>query len=186
MERKRQIRTLGSTLLLLGAGAMGVVVGALVYLFVPVQELIPQAPTPTATFAPPQPTATPGPEWVVTFEYRFPPEPLLTGRNTYEIFARCANGYNERWQGEYNVSGTALVNRNRVYLRTTGVLSADLGGSPVGSIHPDQLLGAAFTLKYATLEEAEAARANCSAQVSVNGRPAHQMTPAIPRERIPG
>lgn len=185
MERKKRIRTLGSTLLLIGAGAMGVVVGTLIYTFAPVQDLIPQPPTPTATPPAPLPSPTPGPEWVVTFEHRFPADPLLTGRNTYEIFARCANGYAETWRGEYNVSGTALVNRNRVYLRSAGVMSASLDGSPVGTIHPDQLLGAALTLKYATLDEAETARESCTVQVSVNGRPASQMSPAIPRERIP-
>jgi hypothetical protein len=185
MERKKRIRTLGSTLLLVGAGALGVVAGTLIYTFVPVQDLIPQPPTPIPTEAPPLPTATAGPEWVVTYEYRFPPDPLLTGRNTYEIFARCPNGYAESWQGEYNVSGTALVNRNRVYLRTTGVMSAALDGAPVGPLHPDQLLGAALTFRYATLDEAETARGACTVHVSVNGRPATEMSPAIPRERVP-
>lgn len=184
MRRKRIMRRIGSILLVVGAGALGIILGAALYFFAP--DLIPLPPTRTPTAPPPvtlAPTATAPPAWIVTFEHRFSPGQLDSGRTGYLISVDCPpGGVAGTWQSEVVVSGAAQIRRQRVYLRATGVYDSPTDGTTVTAIHPEQVLGAAATVQFASRELAEAARESCSSTVSLAGLPPEPMTPGIPRE----
>lgn len=184
MRRKRVMRRIGTILLAVGAGALGIMLGTALSIFAP--NLIPLPPTRTPAPPPPvtlAPTATAAPEWIVTFEHRFSPGVLDSGRTAYQIAVDCPlAGVSGTWEGELIVSGAAQVRRQRVYMRATGVYDSPTNGSAVPTIHPEQPVGAAATLRFSSLDLAEEAREACGSTVTLSGFPPQPMTPGIPRE----
>jgi hypothetical protein len=183
MRRKSQMRNLGITLLVFGAGAVGVMVGAVLFIVRPdlVPGLIP--PTTTPTEAPILPTLTPIPSWYVTYQYRFG-DSLASGTHGYRMSVACAAGEGAgAWEGTFQVDSSVSERPARVYLRASGMWDAPVAGSQLSAINPEQLLGAALTLEYPTLEQSEAARADCSVVIQLDGGSPNQLEPGIPEER---
>jgi hypothetical protein len=185
MRRREQTRRAGIILLVVGAGIGGIMLG--VVLFITNPGLIPvPIPTPaTATPAPfiDLPTSTPVPTWIVTFDYRFPAEPWTPGRHAYQLGVSCPAGIGTgTYQGNFTVSASAPLLSGRVYLRPTGVWDAATGGNPIIQVNTEQTVGAALSLRYDTLDQAETARQNCKASVVLDRSRAVRMDPSLPQE----
>jgi hypothetical protein len=186
MQRKRRIRNLGVALLLVGTGAVGVMVGAVLFMANPELISIPTRQPPTATTAPIPPTPTLPPAWVVTYEYRFGTT-LGSGIHGYRLSVSCAGAQGSgSWAGRFRVDGDAPFRQNRVYVRPSGLWSAATGGDRVSMVNPNQLVGAAVSLEYADRQGAEAARETCQALVELDGGTQYFLEPAIPVERTSG
>lgn len=180
MQRKASLQKIGVVLLFLGTAALGIMVG--LYLFMTNPELLPlPEPDPTST---PVPAAVPtqAPEWKVTFEHRFTSGDWAPGSYQYFLTVSCPNTGTGSWTGTYTVSDSSPLRNSRVFLRTQGPMDASTEGSIVGAVNPSQSLGAAITLSYPTLEQAEAARANCAVRVQSGGGQRHSMEARIPSQ----
>lgn len=180
MQRKATMQKVGVVLLFLGTAALGIMVG--LYLFMTNPGLLPlPEPDPTAT-AVPAVVPTEAPDWKVTFEYRFTNSGWAPGSHQYRLQVNCPDSGTATWTESFTVSESASVRTQRVFLRIQGVMDAPTGGSVVGAINPNQSLGAAITLSYPTLEQAEAARAGCTAQVRIGSGQPQLMDPRIPTQ----
>ncbi|MFP3854213.1 MAG: hypothetical protein ACLFWD_07975 [Anaerolineales bacterium] len=184
MQRKNQIRNIGIVLLVIGTGIVGVLIG--VYFFLTNPGLVPAPTPPTATpitLQTPLPANTPQPGWVVTYEYRFSPDLLNEGQHAYQIGVNCPGELGSgTYSGSFTITGSAQLHRDRVYARPSGLWDSTVGGNRITAAHPDQAVGAAVTLRYDTLDEAEAARDTCDVNVQLDSNPAESLDPAIPRE----
>lgn len=178
MYSKRRMQRIGIVLLFLGVGALGAMI--VLFLFMTNPEALPLLPTqePATQSVPPSPT--PSPDWKLTFEYRFTSTNWETGSHPYQLQIRCPASGTASWSGSLTVSDSAELRFERVYLRTRGVYDQASGGAPVNTIHPNQSVGAAVTLSYQTLNEAEAARGSCEAHVRLGRGPWEPMQPLIP------
>ncbi|HEX9797057.1 MAG TPA: hypothetical protein VGA52_08710 [Anaerolineales bacterium] len=184
MQRKRQIRGVGLALIAVGVGALGIALGVVFYQVNP--NAFPTAVPPTATFGPP-PTLAQVSQWLVTFEHRFEVAQYAVGNHRYRLEVSCGPaGGSAVYDGGFAVTGAAEQYRSRAYLRPNGVWTAPRGGQEISSVHPDQSLGAAVTLIYPTLDDAEAARTACVVSASLDGNLAVAMDPAIPVESDSG
>ena len=186
MQRKRQVRKAGIVLLIVGAGALGIIMGVVLFMTNP--DLIPRSTPPTDTPAPIEVVATntPTPYWVVTYEYRFSPDLLAAGRHEYEIGVSCPAGIGTgTYRGVFTISSQAELQRSRVYIRPTGVWDAAFRGNQLSAVHPDQAVGAALSLRYDTLDQSEEARANCKVSVQLDQNQPVRMDPALPKEVEP-
>lgn len=183
MRRKRQMRNVGITLLLFGAGAVGIMIGAVLFITNPEMIPIPKAPTPTPTRSPVLPTVPPTLAWYVTYEYRYGTS-LASGTHGYRMSVSCSGGEGSgAWEGTFQVDSSVPVRPVRVYLRPSGMWDAPVGGSQLSSINPDQLIGAALTLEYPTLPQAEAARSDCDVVIQLDGGSPQRLDSGIPQER---
>lgn len=180
MERKARLQKIGIVLLFLGTAALGIIVG--LYLFMTNPDLLPLPdPEPSATPIPAaQPTSPPA--WNVTFEYRFTVSEWASGPYSYQLRVSCPGSGTGDWSSTFQVSSSAPRRNERVYLRTQGPMDQPTGGNVVAAVHPQQALGAAVTLSYPTLDEAEAARQDCTAQVRVGSGQLQRMDPRIPTQ----
>ncbi len=178
MYRKQRMQRIGIVLLFLGTGALGVMVG--LYLFMTNPQLIPLAPTEEAVAQPVSRSATPEPDWKVTFEYRFATTGWESGPHSYQLQVSCPGSSPGSWSRSMNVRESAELRLQRVYLRTRGVYDRATGGQPLNAVHPNQSVGASLTLSYPTLDQAEAARANCESLVRLERGPWQRMEPRIP------
>jgi len=183
MQRKRQLRGVGLALIAVGVGAFGVVLGVVLYQSNP--SLFPTSVPATPTVGPPPATVAVS-QWLVTFEHRFADSQLAIGSHSYRLEVSCgAAGGSGVYDGAFAVTGAAAEFNSRVYLRPNGVWTSPRGGQVVTSVHPDQSLGAAITLSYPTLNQAEAARTACLASGSLDGQLAVAMEASIPVETEP-
>ena len=184
MQRKEQIRKFGILLLVVGTGVVGALIGG--YIFLTNPGLIPAPAPPTATAVTTLaalPTHTLPPGWIVTYEHRFSPELLSDGQHTYQIGVNCPGGLGSgTYSGSFTITGSAQLLRNRVYVRPSGLWDSAVGGNQLTAVHPDQAVGAAATLRYETLDDAEKARDSCQVSVQLDGNPAQALDPAIPKE----
>ena len=180
MQRKARIQKFGIVLLFLGTAALGIMVG--LYLFMTNPDMLPvPEPEPTATPVPVE-VPTQAPAWNVTFEHRFTANEWASGSYQYFLTVSCPGSGASSWTGTFTVSASAPMRNSRVFLRTQGAMDKPTGGSIVSAINPGQSLGAAITLSYSTLEQAETARANCTAQVQLGGGQRHTMDARIPTQ----
>lgn len=184
MQRKEQIRKIGILLVVVGTGVVGALIGG--YLFLTNPGLIPTSEPPTATAVStvaPLPTNTPRPGWIVTYEYRFSPDLLTEGQHSYQIGVNCPGGLGSgTYSGSFTIADSAQLHRNRVYVRPSGLWDSAVGGNRLTAVHPDQAVGAAATLRYDTLDEAENARDSCQVSVQLDNNPSERLDPAIPKE----
>lgn len=175
------MRQIGTYLLLAAGGIFGIVIGVL---FAVSNRSGGPQPTPTI----PVPAGalvspTPMPLWYVTFTTPVAGGPWAEGTHDYDLQVLCQDGTQGIWSGSF-IAASQFERRNeRVYLRTGGVLSAETGGDPVRAIAPSQPLGAAVTMAYRTLEEAERARFECQATIQVDNLNPQRMEPRIPVQR---
>lgn len=177
----REMRRFGTYLLLAAGGVLGIVLGVLFAV-----SNRPSGPPPTPTIPIPEDvlaTATSAPSWHVTFTAPVAGGPWPEGTHDYDLQITCQDGTRGSWQGSFIATSQFERQNERVYLRTSGVLSAETGGEPVAAIAPSQPLGAAVTLVYSTLELADSARASCEAVIQVDDLPAQRLSPRIPVER---
>lgn len=183
MRRKRQVRTIGITLLIVGAGAIGIMIGAVLFISNPGLIPVPSEPSATPTPGPVLPTLTPIPAWLVTYEYRFGTS-LASGTHGYRMSISCSGGEGTgAYEGTFKVDSSVPVRDVRVYLRPSGMWDASIGGTQLSAVNPEQLLGAALSLEYATLDQAEAARADCTVLVQLDGGSPNRLDSSIPQER---
>ena len=185
MRRKEQVRKAGTILLIAGAGAVGILVGVILFLTNPDLIPVPTSITPTPTLLPAVqlPTNTPAPRWIVTYEYRFSPEVLTPGTHEYEMGVGCPAGLGSgTYQGSFTISQDAPLQQNRVYIRTNGIWNSAVGGNQLNAINPQQAVGAALSLRYNTLDQAETARENCKVSVGLDLSQPVRMDPSLPKE----
>lgn len=180
MQRKERMQRLGVVLLFVGTAALGIMIGVFIFLTNP--ELAP-GPDEQATATPePVVLATPLPDWRLTFEYRLSGNQLNLGSHTYQLQVSCPDSGTGTWENGLEVSSSAPLRDDRVYLRTRGVYDAITGGRLVNSIHPNQTVGAAITLSYPTQQQASAAREVCQAFLRVDGGRQSEMQPRVPTQ----
>lgn len=185
MQRKEQARKLGTILLIGGAGALGIMLGVILFLTNP--DLVPRPATaaPTATLLPiiDAPTNTPAPRWIVTYEHRFDPDLLTAGGHEYEMGVSCPAGFGTgTYHGSFTISANAPLQQSRVYIRPNGIWDSAVGGNRLNAINTDQTVGAALSLRYDTLEQAETARENCKVSVGLDLSQPVRLNPSLPQE----
>lgn len=176
----RQMRQIGTYLLLAAGGVFGIVVGILFAV-----SNRPSGPPPTATIPVPAALSSPtaAPLWYVTFTTPVAGGPWAEGTHDYDLQLSCQDGTHGFWEGLFVASNQIERRNERVYLRTSGLMSAETGGDPLQAIALSQPLGAAVTLAYPTLEGAEAARVGCQATVQVDRLAPQRLDPRIPIQR---
>lgn len=176
----RQMRQIGTYLLLAAGGIFGIMVGILFAI-----SNRPSGPPPTPTIPVPAALASPtaAPLWYVTFTTPVAGGPWSEDVHDYDLQLSCQDGTRGFWEGVFLASSQIERRNERVYLRTSGLMSAETGGVPVQAIAPSQPLGAAVTLAYPTLEAAEGARVGCQATIQVDRLAPQRLDPRIPVER---
>ena len=165
-----------------------VVLGILILLSNVIQ---PDTGPPTATVVVPtvalpvNPTAAPrGESWLVTYEYRFPTLALDPGQHSYSLSANCPAlpTLSGTWRVLFDVSPLVPV-RDRIYLRPRGVGTQVLGESYVTQINPSQELQAVLSMIFSSRAQADAARMECNANVTLDDGNAAPLQANIPEQQ---
>jgi hypothetical protein len=183
-------------------GALALILAALIsaYALLIVNHVLPSpfpgpaTPTATPSAGPPSdaasavPSPTEETNWVITFEYAFPPDHWPVGGHEYTLEESCplaadATFRYGTWTNSFQVSQAVSLLPGSVYLRLAGPKDDVLRGNPVDSINPSQPTMAAFNFAESTHAEAEWFSKNCVVTVRTDSGLTYPLVAGVPYQR---